>query len=107
LPGDADGALPLLGEAGVVEDQDPIALRGQFEQAPDPLAVEVVLVPVDAGQESLEALLGGARDDLGEGVAVLVGVLGEQTGEVAFEGLGSLTPPEVDAEGSEELGELG
>ena len=38
-------------------------------------AVEVLLVPVDAGQEPLESLLGGAGDDLGDGVAVLVGML--------------------------------
>ena len=47
LPGDADGALALLGEAGVVEDQDAVALGGQGEQALDALAVEVVLVPGD------------------------------------------------------------
>ena len=60
-----------------------------------------------AGQEALESLLGGAGDDLGDGVAVLVGVLGEQPGEVAFQGLGSLAPLEVDAEGGEELGQFG
>jgi hypothetical protein len=52
-------------------------------------------------------LLGGAGDDLGEGVTVLVRVLGEQAGEVAFEGLGSLAPLEVDAEGGEELSQFG
>src|SRR5271166_519220 len=104
---DADGAATLLGKAGVVEDQDAIALGGQAEHALDALPVEVVLVPVDGRQKALEALLGGPRDDLGDGVAVLVGVLGEQPGEVALQCLGSLAPVEVDTEGGEELGQLG
>ena len=104
---DADGAATLLGEAGVVEDQDAIALAGQAEHVLDALPVEVVLVPVDGRQKALEALLGGPRYDLGDGVAVLVGVLGEQPGEVAFQCLGSLAPVEVDTEGGEELGQLG
>jgi hypothetical protein len=55
----------------------------------------------------VESLLGGAGDDLGEGIAVLVGVLGEQPGEVAFQGLAALAPLEVDAERLEELGQFG
>jgi hypothetical protein len=43
----------------------------------DALAVKVVLIPGHGGQQVLEALLGGAGDDLGDGVAVLVGVLGQ------------------------------
>ena len=39
---------------------------------------------------SVQALLVGARDDLGDGVAVLVVVLGQQAGEVAFQGLAPL-----------------
>ena len=54
---DADGAATLLGEAGVVEDQDAIALGGQAEHVLDALPVEVVLVPVDGRQKALEALL--------------------------------------------------
>jgi hypothetical protein len=107
LPGDTDGAPALFGEAGVVEDQDAIALGGQGEQALDPLPVEIVFVPVDGRQEALEALLGGAGDDLGDGVAVLGGQFGEQSGEVAFQCRGPLTPVEVDAEGREELSQLG
>ena len=38
LPAHADGALPLLGEAGVVEEQDPIALGGQGEHGPGRIA---------------------------------------------------------------------
>jgi hypothetical protein len=71
------------------------------------LAVEVVLVPGHGGEQPLEALLGGAGDDLGDGVAVLVGVLGQEAGEVAFQGLRPLAPLEVDAGGGEELGQVG
>src|SRR5207248_11628382 len=51
LPLDADGALALLGEAGVVEDEDGVALRGQAHQGADTLVVEVVFVEGDAGQQ--------------------------------------------------------
>ena len=103
---DADGALALLGEAGVVEDQDGVALGGQGEHPPDPLAVEVVFVPDHLGEQALEALLGGAGDDLGDGVAVLVGLLGQQAGEVAFQGGGALAAGEVDVERFQELGQF-
>jgi hypothetical protein len=33
LPGDAEGAAALFGEAGIVKDQDGITLGGQLEQA--------------------------------------------------------------------------
>src|SRR5512135_2854305 len=38
-----DGMLALLGEAGVIEDQDAIALGGRSEHGLNALAVEVVL----------------------------------------------------------------
>ncbi len=107
LAGDADGAAALLGEAGVVADQDAVALGGQCGQALDPLTVEVLLVPGHGRQQALEPLLGGAGDDPGEGVAVLVGMLGEQAGEVASQGPRPLAAPEVDAEGGKEFGQLG
>ncbi len=52
-----------------------------------------------AGLFILVVLFGIYPGDLSDGVAVLVGVLGEQSGEVAFESLGSLAPLEVEAEG--------
>src|SRR5262249_52946985 len=79
----------------------------QLEQASDALPVEIIFVPVDVVQEPLEALFGGPWDDLSDGIAVLVGVLGEQPREVTFEGLRSLAPVEVDSEGGEELGKFG
>jgi hypothetical protein len=106
LTGDADGAFALLGEAGVIEDQHAVTLGRQSEETFDPLAVQVLLIPGHGGQQALETLLGGAGDDLGEGVAVRVGVLGEQAGEVAFQGGRPLAAGEVDTEGGEELGEF-
>ena len=59
-----------------------------------------------SGQQVVQALLVGAGDDLGDGVAVLVGVLGQQAGQVAFQGLPPLGAAEVDVEGSQELVQL-
>ena len=97
----------MLGEAGVVEDQDAIALGGQAEHILDALPVEVVLVPVDGRQKALDALLGGPRYGLGRWCRSSCWGAGEQPGEVAFQCLGSLAPVEVDTEGGEELGQLG
>ena len=96
----------MLGEAGVVEDQDGVALGGQGEHPPDPLAVEVVFVPDHLGEQALEALLGGAGDDLGDGVAILVGLLGQEAGEVAFQSGGALAAGEVNVERFQELGQF-
>ena len=106
LPLHADGALTLLGEAGVVEDEDRVAFAGKSPQGVDALVVEVVFVEGDAGQQVVQALLVGAGDDLGEGVAVLVVVLGQQAGEVAFQGLPPLGAAEVDVERAQEFVQL-
>jgi len=103
LPGHAHGGAALLGEAGVVEDQGGVALRGQGQQVLDALPVQVVLVPAHGGEQPLEGLLGSAGDDLSEGVAVLVGVLGQHPREVAVQGVGGLGTGEVDVEGAQEL----
>src|SRR5581483_7882177 len=107
LAGDTDGRFALLGEAGVVEDEDAVALGGEGEHALDTLAVEVVVVPGGGGEQALELLLGGAGDVLGNGVAVFVGQFGEQAGEVAFEGVGPFAATEVEAERLQERGQLG
>jgi hypothetical protein len=71
--GNADGALALLGEADVLAAQDGIAFAGQREQALDPLAVAVVLIPGGVGEQLLEAWLGGSGDDQGDGSQFLLG----------------------------------
>ena len=101
-----DGTLALLGKASVVEDQDGIALGRQLHQALDALAVEVVLVPDHSGEQALEALLRGSGDDGGDGIAVLVGVFGEQPGEVTLQGMPPLRTRKVDVERLKELGQF-
>ncbi|MDB5348857.1 MAG: hypothetical protein JWN86_104 [Planctomycetota bacterium] len=59
------------------------------------------------GVLTIGPLLGSVGDDFGDRVAVLIGMLGERSGEVTFEGLSPLAPLEVDGEGGEELGQFG
>ena len=103
LADDADGLAALLGEAGIVEDQHTIPLSGRSEHVLDALEVEVALVLVHAHQQALEPLRGGVGDDRGEGIAVLVEVLGEQAGEIAFEDLISFAASELNMERAKEL----
>ena len=98
--------MALPGEAGVVEEQGGVAFGRQGPQDLDALLVQVVFVPEHGREQSLEGLLRGARDDLGDGIAVLVRVFGEHPGEVAFQGAGGLAPLEVDVEGGQELGQF-
>src|SRR5262249_3957199 len=70
----------------------------------DALAVEVVLVPGHGGEQPLQGLFGGAGDHLGEGVAVFVGVFGEQARQVTFQGMRPLRTGEMDVEWLQEAG---
>ena len=107
LAGHSHRALPLLGEAGVVDDQDTVPLAGQFEHLFDALAVEVVLVPGHGGEQALKSLLGGTGNILGDGIAVLVGQFGQKPSQVAFQRVGTLATGEMDPERIEERGQLG
>ena len=107
LPGDAHRALALLGEAGVIEDQDAVSLAGQSEHLLDTLAVEVVLVPSRGGEQSLELLFGGAGDARGDGIAVLVGQFGQQPSQVAIQGMSPFAAREMNMERLQERDQLG
>src|SRR5271166_540108 len=107
LPGDAYRALALLGEAGVIEDQDAVSLAGQSEHLLDTLAVEVVLVPSRGGEQALELLFGAAGDARGDGIAVLVGQLGQQPSQVAIQGISPFAAREMHTERLQERGQLG
>ena len=107
LPGDAHRALALLGEAGVIEDQDAVSLAGQSEHLLDTLAVEVVLVPSRGGEQALELLFGGVGDARGDGIAVLVGQLGQQPSQVAVQGMSPFAAREMHMERLQERGQLG
>src|SRR3954451_24030914 len=106
LTSDAHGTAALLGEAGVVEDQNAVSLAGKLKQLLDALSVEILLVPSRRGQQTLKLLLGGTGDARGDGITVLVGQLGQQPGEVAIQGMPFLAAQEMDMERPEELGQL-
>ena len=93
----------LLGKAGIVEDQDAVPLGGQRQQVREARPVERLLVPGQRGQEMLQPLLGGAGDDGGQRVAVLVGVLGEESRAVAFQRPGTGALPKVQREAGQIL----
>src|SRR5271165_4887706 len=107
LPGDAHGALALLGEARVIEDQDAVSLAGQSEHLLDTLAVELVLVPSRGGKQALELLFGGAGYARSDGIAVLVGQLGQQPSQVAIQGMSPFAAREMNMERLQERGQLG
>jgi hypothetical protein len=89
LPLDADGMLPLLGEAGVVEDEDPF---GAGEGSSQVLAIapdEHFVVPGALVDELLEGLLGildvqvrWESDTAGEGLDALTFAVLEQPLEI-------------------------
>ena len=55
-----------------------------------------------AGKQAMKVLFGGPWNDLSDGIAVLVGMLGEQAGEAALQGVGSLGALELNVEGPRE-----
>jgi len=107
LAGHADRVPPLFFKPGVLKDEDPIAFAGKCLQAGDPLPVEGGLLPDHIGQQMIELLLIGLGHDRGQGVAVLVGMLAEQTGEILAQGLGTRPLGKVHAQWGQKLGQLG
>ena len=71
-----------------------------------PLPVEVRLVPLHVGEQPLQALFAGAGDGLGDGIAVLVGQLGEQPRRIALQGFRPFWPSEAHLEGPQKLFQL-
>lgn len=103
---DAHRGTPLLGEAGVVDDEHRVALGAKVAHLAHALAVEVHVVPGHVGEQVLQRLLTRAGQHLGERVAVLSRVLGEEPGDVALERLRARPLDEVHLEGRQELGQL-
>ena len=106
LPRHSRRGRPLLGEAGVVKDQGPIAFGLEPQHDLDALAVEVGCVPGQPTHDVVELLSVGTRDDLGHRLAVLVRVLGEHSGDVALENMKTVVLPEPCAERLEKLGQF-
>jgi hypothetical protein len=107
LPLHPGGGVPLLGEAGVVENQHSVALGLERQHLPNPLAIEILDVPRHVGEQVLKLLLRRAGHDLRERVAVLVRLVGEQAGHVALQHARARALHEMDGERGEELGKRG
>ena len=103
LPRHPDRGLTLLGKAGIVEDQHPLADGGLGDHLLDPLAVEILLIPLHVGEKLLQALLAGARDRFGHRVAILVGQCCQQPCQVALQGFLALRATETHLEGGQKL----
>src|SRR6516164_567166 len=106
LAGHADRVPPLLLKAGVIKDEHPIAFAGQGLQAGDALAVEGVFIPDHVGQQMIELLLVGFGHDLSQGLAVLVGMLTEQAGEILPQGLRTRPLGKMHAQRGQKLGQF-
>ena len=83
LASDADRAAALLGQSGIIEDQEAVgrALRNQGLHA---LRIQGLGLPGRVGQEMLQAFGGGPRHRSGNGIAVLARQVGQQACEVAL-----------------------
>jgi hypothetical protein len=100
--GHARGAI--TGEAG--EALGVGGFDGLRQHFLDPLAVEVLLVPLYVREELLQPLLTCARDRLGDRIAVLVGQFGKQPRHLSLQGRCPLQTPEAYLEGAQNLLEL-
>src|SRR5215472_6861604 len=87
LAGHPDRVSPLLLKPRIIKDEHPIAFARQRLHLGDPLPVERALIPHHVGQQVVELLLVGLGYHLGQGVAVLVGMLTEKAGEILPQGL--------------------
>src|SRR5262249_42154682 len=83
-----DGLLALLGEGGRVEDDDAAGLAQLLPDLAGQLADQGSVVPVGLAEELLEALA-LAVVQVGDGLSVLAGELGEQAADVVV-GMGAL-----------------
>src|SRR5208337_5542455 len=66
-----------------------------------------VLVPSRGGEQALELLFGGAGYARSDGIAVLVGQLGQQPSQVAIQGMSPFAAREMNMERLQERGQLG
>ncbi|CAG0929903.1 hypothetical protein TFLX_01475 [Thermoflexales bacterium] len=79
-----DGVRHLRRQARVINDQHTIAFRGLHTHDLHPPLIQGGLVPDHLGQQTLQLLLIRARHDVGQRVAILGGMLGQQPGQVPF-----------------------
>src|SRR5262249_24829892 len=100
----ADGVRPLLGEAGVVQDQQALATQGAA-QVLGQLIADGSLVPGALAEELLQALLVIVRttvdalEAFGQGAGALAAAVEQQAAEVEFRP----RPPALAAEVGEDV----
>jgi hypothetical protein len=87
-------------------DQDAVAGGRCGDHLRHPLPIEVRLIPWPVGEELLHPLRTGPRHGLGDGVAMLVGQLGEQPRRLALQGFAALRSPEAHLETGQKLRQL-
>ena len=97
----ADRGRAFFHEARVINNQHPIAFTRQLQHRRYALPIERLLVPDQIGEQLLQVLLRRAGHDLGHGVAVLVRMLSEQSGQITFEAGQTRSQSELEPEGSE------
>ena len=107
LPRDPHRVAAPLFEAGIIEDEHPIAFAAQRLHLGDPLPIEVRLIPDHVGHQVLQLLLIGVGDDVGQGVTVLVRMLTEQPGHILTQGLGAGRLGKMDPQRRQKLRQLG
>jgi hypothetical protein len=96
----------LLLKAGIIQDEHAIPFAGQRLHPGGPLVIEGSLIPDHVGQQMIELLLIGLGHELRQGVAVLIGMLAEQAGEVLAQGLDAWSLGKMYPQRSQKLGQL-
>ena len=94
----------MFAEAGIVEDRNGIAFRGEVAQvlgAPRTGGS----IPLHGGEQLLQVLLAGSGHDGGGRIAALARMIGQQAGQVALEDGAACSAAEEPQVGREELPE--
>ena len=105
LAGDPDRTAPLLGEPGVIQDQETLG-RTLRHEGPHALLVEGLRLPGRIGQEMLQAFGRRPRHRGGDSITVLARQVGEQPREVALHARPAGRATEQGREGYQVGGEL-
>src|SRR5262245_45124601 len=78
-------------------------MRGLGDHLLHPLSVEVLLIPQHISEEVLQPLRTGPWHRLGDGIAVLLGQLGEQPRRIALQRLPACRPPKAHLQRTQKL----
>lgn len=106
LSGHPHRVAALFGEPRIIKDQNAIAFRWQSPHHRDTLAIQRRFIPDPAGQQALQLLRTDARHNLGQRLAVLVGMFGQQTGHIPLDGHPAFPSPKLHVKKAEKLGQF-